>query len=173
MRHLQERKQFSEDLIKIGIDIKYRQYLQAFRKDEDYFAIVLDRDRGSHSKQLMQECLDKCNQEGYGCFVTNPCFEFWLLLHLCDVKSEFSPEELEELYSNQTNSNRHTKVSCEVSKRAHHAKTITSDKFRKLYYPGIPQAIKNAESFSGSFPELFDHLGTNLPKLLDILEFHV
>lgn len=41
------------------------------------------------------------------------------------------------------------------------------------YYPGIPQAIKNAESFSGSFPELFDHLGTNLPKLLDILEFHV
>lgn len=84
-----ERKQFSEDLIKIGIDIKYRQYLQAFRKDEDYFAIVLDRDRGSHSKQLMQECLDKCNQEGYGCFVTNPCFEFWLLLHLCDVKSEF------------------------------------------------------------------------------------
>ena len=89
---------------------------------------------------------------------------FWLLLHLCDVKSEFSPEELEELYSNQTNSNRHTKVSCEVSKRAHHAKTITSDKFRKLYYPGIPQAIKNAESFSGSFPELFDHLGTNLPK---------
>lgn len=168
-----ERKQFSEDLIKIGIDIKYRQYLQAFRKDEDYFAIVLDRDRGSHSKQLMQECLDKCNQEGYGCFVTNPCFEFWLLLHLCDVKSEFSPEELEELYSNQTNSNRHTKVNCEVSKRAHHAKTITSDKFRKLYYPGIPQAIKNAESFSGSFPELFDHLGTNLPKLLDILEFHV
>lgn len=112
-------------------------------------------------------------KNGYGCFVTNPCFEFWLLLHLCDVKSEFSPEELEELYSNQTNSNRHTKVSCEVSKRAHHAKTITSDKFRKLYYPGIPQAIKNAESFSGSFPELFDHLGTNLPKLLDILEFHV
>ena len=99
---IEERKQFSGDLLKIGIDIEYRRYLQSFRQDMDYFAVVLDRDCGSHSKQLMQECLDECNQHNYGCFVTNPCFEFWLLLHLCDVKSEFSPEELESLYSNPT-----------------------------------------------------------------------
>lgn len=137
----------------------------------DYFAVVLDRDCGSHSKQLMQECLDECNQHNYGCFVTNPCFEFWLLLHLCDVKSEFSPEELESLYSNPTISKKHTKVSYEVSKRAHHTKTISSTKFKNLYYPNISQAIKNAESFSTDFPDLFDNLGSNLPKLLNILGF--
>lgn len=168
---IKERKQFSEDLLKIGIDIEYRRYLRSFRQDMDYFAVVLDRDCGSHSKQLMQECLDKCNQHNYGYFVTNPCFEFWLLLHLCDVKSEFSPEELERLYLNPTISKRHTKVSYEVSKRAHHTKTISSIKFKNLYYPNISQAIKNAASFSTDFPDLFDNLGSNLPKLLNILGF--
>ena len=168
---IEERNQFSGDLLKIGIDIEYRRYLQSFRQDMDYFAVVLDRDCRSHSKQLMQECLDKCNQHGYGYFVTNPCFEFWLLLHLCDVKSEFSPEELELLHSNPTISKKHTKVSYEVSKRAHHTKTISSTKFKSLYYPNISQAIKNSERFSTDFPDLFDNLGSNLSKLLNILGF--
>ena len=168
---IKERNQFSGDLLKIGIDIEYRRYLQSFRQDMDYFAVVLDRDCGSHSKQLMQECLDKCNQHGYGYFVTNPCFEFWLLLHLCDVKSEFSPEELELLHSNPTISKKHTKVSYEVSKRARHTKTISSTKFKSLYYPNISQAIKNSERFSTDFPDLFDNLGSNLSKLLNILGF--
>lgn len=58
------------------------------------------------------------------------------------MKSEFSPEELERLYSNPTISKKHTKVSYEVSKRAHHTKTISSTKFK-----------------------------SNLPKLLNILGF--
>jgi hypothetical protein len=44
-------------------------------------------------------------------------------------------------------------------------------KFKDFYYPNISQAIKNAESFSGDFPDLFDNLGSNLPKLLGILGF--
>lgn len=167
----EKKKQFSEDLLKIGIDIEYRRYLQSFNRDMDYFAVVLDRDCGSHSRRLMQECLYKCNENNYGCFVTNPCFEFWLLLHLCDVKAEFSPEELKELCLNKKVSDTHTTVSFEVSKRAHHKKTISSGKFIKLYYPNIAKAMKNAESFSTDFPDLFDNLGSNLPKLLNILGF--
>lgn len=168
----EDQMQFSEDLLKIGIDIEYRRYLQYFKKDMDYFAVVLDRDSDCHSKQLMQECLDKCSQNGYGFFVTNPCFEFWLLLHLCDVKSEFSDENLAILYSNKPISNKHTQVSSEVSKRAHHAKTISSPKFKQFYYPNISYALKNAESFATDFPDLFDKLGSNLPKLLNILGFY-
>ena len=90
---IEERKQFSGDLLKIGIDIEYRRYLQSFRQDMDYFAVVLDRDCGSHSKQLMQECLDECNQHNYGCFVTNPCFEFWYLLHFVKQNSYLNGAE--------------------------------------------------------------------------------
>lgn len=162
---------FREDLLKIGIDIEYRRYLQSFREDMDYFAVVLDRDWRSHSEQLMQECLDKCNQYNYGYFVTNPCFEFWLLLHLCDVKSEFSDEDLKKLYLNPKVSKRHTKVSSEVSSRAHHSKTISSGQFRRVYYPNISQAIKNAKHFSTDFPDLFKNLGSNLPKLFEKIGF--
>ena len=168
----EERKQFSEDLFKIGIDLEYRQYLKTFSKDTDYFAIVLDRDCKSHSKKLMQECVDKCNQSNYGCFISNPCFEFWLLLHLCNVKKEFSPTQLDELYSNPTISNKHTLVSFQVSERAHHKKSISKNTFTKFYYPNISNALNNSKDFATDFPELFDNLGSNLPKLLSIIGFN-
>lgn len=170
---VEEQKRFSGELLDIGIDVEYRRYLQNFRGDIDYFAVVLDRDCGSHSMELMQECVNKCSRLNYGCFVTNPCFEFWLLLHLCDVKAEFSADELKALRLNPNVSKKHTKVSYEVSRRAHHTKTISLTKFNDLYYPNILRAIKNAGSFADGFPELFDCLGSNLPDLLKILGFHI
>ena len=63
--------------------------------------MVLDRDCGNHSKILMEDCIKYCEENGYKCFVTNPCFEFWLLLHLCDVQNDFSIEEQAEFYNNK------------------------------------------------------------------------
>lgn len=166
-----DRIQFKADLLQVGIDLEYRKYLQDIRQEADLFAVVLDRDCGSHSRQLMLNCVDKCTQSGYKCYITNPCFEFWLLLHLCDVKSEFSDQDLNDLYSNNKISSHHTKVSYEVSKRACHRKTISSKKFNEFYYPNIPQAIKNAKAFTSTFPDLLDKLGTNVPELLNILGF--
>ena len=167
----EERKNFKEELLKIGIDLEYRQYLLNFNKDTDYFAVVLDRDYGNHSRKLMQECIENCRKSNYGCFVSNPCFEFWLLLHLCDVKSEFSDDDLEALRLNHPISNRHTRVSLEVSKRAHHNKTISAKKFEEYYFTQIPQALVNAGQFVTEFPQLLDNLGTNLPKLFDELNY--
>lgn len=161
-----------EDLLKIGIDLEYRQYLQTFDKDTDYFAIVLDRDCGNHSRDLLQGCIEKCHEKGYGCFISNPCFEFWLLLHLCDVKSEFDSEWLEKLRLNTTLSNRHTQVSFEVSKRAHHGKTISACTFNKYYFPRIRQAIINANCFATDSYQLLDNIGSNLPQLFDELNFY-
>ncbi len=78
-------KQICEDLVLIGIDIDYRRYLQQYSSADDMFAVVIDRDCGNHSRELMEECVRKCQEKNYGIYVTNPCFEFWLLLHLCDV----------------------------------------------------------------------------------------
>ena len=50
----------SEDLVRIGIDLEYRRYLQTFDKETDYFAVVLDRDCGNHSRALMEECFKLC-----------------------------------------------------------------------------------------------------------------
>lgn len=163
-------KEIEEDLLQIGIDIEYRRYLKQFDNDSDYFAVILDRDCGNHSKELMAKCLDICKEKGYGYYVTNPCFEFWLLMHLCNVKETYSQDELNQMYLNQKVSKRHTVVSREVSRLAGHYKSISLGKFVKCYLPNIQAAIENSKRFACKFPELFDELGTNITQLYSVLD---
>jgi len=166
-----QRKEIEEELLLIGIDLDYRRYLQNCSHDNDVFAVVLDRDCGSHSRQLMEDCVQKCESKGYGCYITNPCFEFWLLLHLCDVKNEYSDEDLGEFLMNAKVSNNHTRTSYEVSRLAGHKKHICTSKFEEYYLPNIQRALINAKQFANSFPDLYDQLGTNLPQLMCTLGF--
>lgn len=159
------RKIIKTELLKIGIDLEYRRYLQSFDKETDYFAIVLDRDCGNHDRQLLEECIQLCSKKNYGCFITNPCFEFWLLLHLCDVAKEFTSEEQDKLLVNAVVSNQHTETSLAVSERAHHKKTISSSKFKQYYYSNIKLAIQRSKIFATEFPDLLDKLGSNLSEL--------
>lgn len=165
------RKTLKTELLKIGIDLEYRRYLQSFDKETDYFAVVLDRDCGNHDRQQLEECIILCNNKNYGFFITNPCFEFWLLLHLCDVVKEFTFEEQEKLLMNAVISNQHTQTSFEVSKRAHHKKTIGSAKFKQFYYSNIKLAIQRSENFATKFPELLDKLGSNLLELFKEINY--
>ena len=169
---LESRTAISEALVKIGIDLEYRRYLQTFDKETDYFAVVLDRDSGNHSRELMEACYKLCEENGYGCFVTNPCFEFWLLLHLCDVKTECAEEQLEQFKENPRISHQHTAISREVSARAHHGKRIGLASFDEYYFPQIAHALLNVKQFKTSYPEILDDLGSNLPQLFDELNVH-
>ncbi len=167
-----EFKSFKEDLFVVGIDIEYRKYLTTFTNEGDFFGIVIDRDCGNHSRELMEKCIEICREKGYNCYVSNPCFEFWLLLHLCNVKAEFSEDQLKELLLNKKVSNAHTVTSFEVSKRACHKKDINKSIFDKKYYPNIASALAQADEFASSFPDLLDCLGTNIPSLLGILGYN-
>ncbi len=163
-----DRNKISEELLKIGIDLKYRQYLKTFNKKSDFFGVILDRDCGNHSRQLMIDCINTCKEEGYGCYITNPCFEFWLLLHLCDVQLEYK-DKLDEILINEKISKGHTYVSHEVSQRAHHNKRISLRIFKTMYLPQISQAIKNSKTFAVNLEEILDNLGSNLPELFHII----
>lgn len=165
----ESRTAISEALVRIGIDLEYRRYLQTFDKETDFFAVVLDRDCGNHSRALMEECYKLCEENGYGCFVTNPCFEFWLLLHLCDVKRNYTEEQLEQFKENPKISHQHTVISREVSARAHHGKRIGAASFDKYYLPRITHALLNVNQFKTSYPDVLDDLGSNLPQLFDEL----
>lgn len=56
----------------------------------DKICFVVDRDKESfvaHTKNNQYEyVLKKCKENGFGFYLTNPCFEFWLLLHFDDVE---------------------------------------------------------------------------------------
>lgn len=88
---------------------------------EDLFCVVLDRDSDSHSIKQLEATAEKCFEKGYEFFITSPCFEFWLLMHLCDIDSSYG-SKMEEIRENHRISNRHTFLSYEVSRRAHYKK---------------------------------------------------
>ncbi len=86
-----------------------------------------------------------------------------LLLHLCDVKKELK-DNLIDISLNKKISERHTFVSNEVSKRAHHGKGHLNSE--KNYLNNVPIAIKRAKDFSCTEEELISNIGTNIGVLI-------
>lgn len=64
--------------------------------DTDELWMIIDRDRWRNIPEIILECK---KQNNMFVAVSNPCFEFWLLLHIKDV-SEYSPEERQSILEN-------------------------------------------------------------------------
>ncbi len=47
----------------------------------DEIVMVVDRDKGSFTPEQYENLVHECNRNKIRLVVTNPCFEFWLLLH--------------------------------------------------------------------------------------------
>lgn len=64
---------------------KFKKYLKEQRqlsiKDGDKVCIVVDRDKESFTEKQYDSVLNKCKDESIDLYVSNPRFEFWLLLH--------------------------------------------------------------------------------------------
>lgn len=159
-----ERTRFVTDLRKIGYDINYRRYLQKYNNDIDEFGVLIDRDSSTHSEDNMRECLRYCKEKNYKCYISNPCFEFWLLLHLSDVKEEYR-DKMSEIKENVKVSKHHTFVSKEVSEKAHHSKGGIS--FSRNYLPNIDIAIERAKHFEYEENLLISNIGCNIWKLIE------
>lgn len=150
--------------MKIGYDINYRKYLQKYDNELDEFAILIDRDIQTHSEMNMKECISYCKDRNYKCYISNPCFEFWLLLHLSDIKCEYK-DKMELIRENKKISNNHTFISKEVSEKAHHGKSGIN--FKKNYMPFVDTAIQRAKEYESGEEELINHIGCNIWKLLE------
>lgn len=166
-------------LQQVGIDLEYDFFLKEYSGEFDVFGVLIDRDYTTHSVTQMNKIKNACIKKGYRYFVTTPCFEFWLLMHLVDIRSEYA-DELQEFRNNAKKSKKHTFTSYEVSKRAQHSKRIKEDTFKKYYFSKVDFAISQAkEHFSTSVNELIGtddsddtkkgKLGSNLPDLFDLL----
>ncbi|QNU65962.1 RloB domain-containing protein [Ruminiclostridium herbifermentans] len=157
---------FVTDLMKIGYDINYRRYLQKYDKDLDEFCILIDRDIQTHSETNMIECIQYCKDKArnYKCYIVNPCFEFWLLLHLSDVKEEYK-ERLDIIQKNPKVTDKHTFNSKEVSEKMHHGKSGIN--FKKNYLMHIDDAIERAKQFANDEEELVTNIGCNIWKLIE------
>lgn len=74
-------------------------------EEQDELWLVLDRDRQNFKIKNLAEIVQLCQQKSYELAITNPCFEFWLLLHLVDYK-KYNTQDLLENKPKTNNSKR-------------------------------------------------------------------
>jgi hypothetical protein len=148
---------------KLGSDPKVvKQILKAAKSNyalmpTDEFWMIVDRDdwEAMHHidfDQIVKECAEEKN---FFMAMSNPCFEFWLLLHLEKFDIEAMPnEERELLYRNPKISNkRHhiEQVLCGILGNSYSKRLKAS-----LFLPGVYRAIERAKTM---------HIdGENYPK---------
>lgn len=130
----------------------------------DKICLIVDRDKESFistpENNQYQYVLDKCREMGFQFYVTNPCFEFWLLLHFDEVfqldkqklldnpkvtaKRRYAENELRKIYPG-------------YSKTGYYAEPFVRD---------IDKAIENEKEFCEDIEELKDSVGSNIGKLI-------
>jgi len=169
-------KLICKDLQVAALDLQYRKYIKRMsRGDNDIVAMVVDCDFNNQAKRRseLEKYNQYCNDKGFGLHITNPCFEFWLLLHLSDVADDYK-DSLDAIESNKrmsTSKKSQKFVAKQVSEKAGHKKTISREKFEAHYLPQISTAMARSNDFATTLPEVLDNIGTNLPDLLRKLGF--
>ena len=164
---VKKRRKFEATLRDERIDLLYLDFLSKYRGKEDAFGIVIDRDWRSHSADQMNRVIQKCREKNYLCYITNPCLEFWLLLHVSDVKSEYA-ETLDKILDNEVDDKDNSFVSNLLHEKTGQRKCIQQKTFERFYLPNIDVAIERAKCFAPC-DELLEKIGSNLGELFDLL----
>lgn len=131
----------------------------------DKICLIVDRDRNSFVATIennqYEYVLNKCKEKNFGFYVTNPCFEFWLLLHFDAV---YKLDE-EELLANK-------KVTTKQTYAEHELRKILSG-YKKFSYNAeqlvrnIDKAITNEKNFCEDIDQLENNVGSNLGLLIE------
>lgn len=161
------RKKFESVLNGESVDLQYLHFLNRYKGENDVFGIVIDRDAKSHTAAQMRRVQSSCREKGYHCFITNPCFEFWLLLHVSDVSTEYA-DHLEEIKENRIGAGKRPYVAELLHNKTGQKKNIKVKTFTEHYLPNVDLAIERAESFAKE-ENLIDEIGSNLGELFGLL----
>lgn len=130
-----------------------------YEKDFDELCLVVDRDPETFTQY--DYVLEKCKANQYNFYVTNPCFEFWLLLHF----EEVNKINREDLLMNKkvNNKKRYTEIMLK-----NYLSNYKKEKYdAKKLVKNIDIAITNQKNFSEDINELKDNLGSNLGLLIE------
>lgn len=157
VKYLESRLDLTSQIEDILNYIEEQQIL--YIKDWDYICMIIDRDKGNIKRPQYEQIIEKCREKNIRLFVSNPTFEFWLLLHSPRV-FEYDPMEL---LSNPKDGKKRLleKILSDVFK-GYRKEYIKFDRFMLL----IRTAIANEKNFCENVFELSDKLGSNVGELL-------
>ena len=134
-----------------------------YSEDIDKMCLIVDRDKKSFKEEQYNYVKEECKKKNFKLYVTNPCFEFWLLLHFDEVHLI----NKEELLENKRASSKVRSVESELKKYFPYNKNKYN---AELLIEKIDLAIENEKKFCENIEELKDKLGSNIGLLIKELK---
>lgn len=131
-----------------------------YDKEIDHICVIVDRDRNSFVTEQYKSVIDSCEKHHFDLYVTNPCFEFWLLLHFdgCEKLDK------SKLLNNSKIKGRTRYTESELSKKMSFSKNnYDADKV----VLNLQKAIDNEKNFCEELSSLENEVGSNLGNLFN------
>ena len=132
-------------------------------RSEDQICIIVDRDKNSFTSRQYNKAMNLCKSKVYRLFVTNPCFELWLLLHYSDLSEYSIPEILENKKIGQ-------RTQVEIYLKDDYldgSYNKTRIRFNDNYKKRVHAAITNAGLHATTLEDLKSSVGTNVGLLIN------
>lgn len=130
--------------------------------NDDELWMIIDTDKWQNIPKIAEDCVKENNMF---MAVSNPCFEFWLLLHIKNI-TEYSPDEQKEIFAN--------------SKLSKHGKTYVERKLTEIlgsynktnplpnrFLGGLKLAIDQAKKLDNGEEPFPSQLGSHVYKLIE------
>lgn len=134
-----------------------------FDKNKDKVCLIVDRDYKSLNKKQYYQLIRKCRQNNYKLFISNPCFEFWLLLHfdeIFDIDKDLLAENMK--MSDEVNPPHFSETELVKLLPEYEKNNICFDQLKNR----IDIALKNEECFCEDLIDLEFNIGSNVGLLI-------
>lgn len=145
-----------------------------YKSDYDEMWVIWDREKVEPRKVNILKMLPECKAKNYNIAITNPLFEFWLLLHIVDI----STYNRDTLYDNDwvTPSKNKRFLEKELLTQLYSAGGYNKkkNKFNKniVTKENIQKALEQEKLFENELEKIIDNLGSNVGDLINkILTF--
>lgn len=163
-KHLIElTNQISADALK-EFHTYLKQQFCTYTPGYDKAGVIIDRDPDSFTSSQYEQVLALCRENNVSLYLSNPCFEFWLLLHFPVVLELDRRELLENKIISRTK--RFLEGELQKIDSSFQKNHLQFEMFEKH----IDTAIKNETNFCEDIAALKTELGSNVGKLLSELK---
>ncbi len=139
-----------------------------FNKGHDSLWLVCDREKVIHrktGKKGLLEVILLCKEKGYSMALSNPLFEFWLLLHVVDI----SGYNTKTLFDNEKVSAQRRYIDKELSNILDGGYQKKAGKFNReiVSLENVKRAIEQEQQFENDLTKILDTLGGNVSSLIN------
>ncbi|WNJ20560.1 RloB family protein [Pontibacter sp. G13] len=130
--------------------------------DKDELWMVIDRDKWSNIPEMVELCEAEGNMY---VAVSNPCFEFWLLLHIFEF-SEISERDRAKILQNRRISNKKTFIDQFLGERIEGGYNKRRPMAHR-FLPGLDQAVEAARALDTRSQITPTGLGSHVYKIVE------